>query len=80
MQGFLVYSFRVIDSKNLSYSIIVDPTSNIILYQSQGHAIKFGYFGMMTGHGHMKGGFKHGGQGWSKHTLGNSATPSSGTQ
>ncbi|MDE2589325.1 MAG: hypothetical protein KGL95_06635 [Patescibacteria group bacterium] len=35
MQGFLAYSFRVIDGKNLSYSVIVDPTSNAILYQSQ---------------------------------------------
>ncbi len=80
MQGFLVYSFRVIDSKNLSYSVIVDPTSNVILYQSQGHAIKFGGFGIMMGHGHMKGSFTHGGQGWSKHAPSNSTSPSSGTQ
>ncbi len=79
MQGFLVYSFRVVDSKNLSYSVIVDPGNGTILYQSQGHAIKFGGFGIM-GHGFMKkGGFKHGGGQWSKHAPGNSTAPS-GTQ
>ncbi len=80
MQGFLVYSFRVVDSKNLSYTVIVDPGNGTILHQSQGHAIKFGGFGMM-GHSPMKkGGFKHGGGQWGKHAPGNSTAPSSGTQ
>jgi len=80
MQGFLVYSFRVVDSKNLSYSVIVDPGNGTILHQSQGHAIKFGGFGIM-GHGFSmkKGGFKHGGGQWGKHAPGNSTAPS-GTQ
>lgn len=86
MQGYLVYSFRVIDDKNTSYSVIVDPTNNTILYQSQGHAMTFGGFGMggfggmSMGHGPMKGGFNHGGQGWHKHAPSNSTAPSSGTQ
>ncbi|MGI0066201.1 MAG: PepSY domain-containing protein [Nitrosotalea sp.] len=81
MQGFLVYKFQVVDSNNRSYSVIVDPANGTILYQSQGHAFKFGGFGMMgQGHGSMKGGFKHGGQGWSKHVPTGSIAPSSGTQ
>ncbi|MGI0017930.1 MAG: hypothetical protein ACREA1_04425 [Nitrosotalea sp.] len=86
MQGFLVYSFTVIDDKNTSYSVIVDPTNNTILYQSQGHEMKFGGFGMMgqggmsMGHGQMKGGFNHGGQGLHKHTPSNGTASSSGTQ
>ncbi len=79
MQGFLVYSFRVVDSKNLSYSVIVDPGNGTILHQSQGHAIKFGGF-MMGHHTMKKGGFKHGGGQWGKHAPGNSTAPSSGTQ
>jgi hypothetical protein len=78
MQGYLVYSFRVIDDKNTMYIVIVDPSNSTILYQSQGH-MKFGGFGMMMGHGPMKGGFKHGIHGWNKHSS-NSTNTSSGTQ
>lgn len=82
MQGFLVYSLQVIDDKNISYTVIVDPGNGSILYQSQGHAIKFEGFGFggMAGHGSMKGGMNHGGQGWHKHAPSNSTTTSSGTQ
>ena len=85
MQGYLVYSFNVIDDKNTSYVVVVDPTNNTILYQSQGHAMKFGGFGMgfggmSMGHGQMKGGFNHGGQGWHKHAPSNGTSTSSGTQ
>lgn len=87
MQGYLVYSFRVVDDKNTAYSVIVDPANNTILYQSQGHTMKFGGFamgfgGMQMGHGHgpMKGGFNHGGQGWHKHAPSNGTATSSGTQ
>jgi uncharacterized membrane protein YkoI len=79
MQGSLVYAFQVIDDKNMVYSVIVDPTGDgKVLYTSPGHAFHMGGFG---GHGGMKGGFKHGGQGWNKQPApSTSATPSSGLQ
>jgi uncharacterized membrane protein YkoI len=79
MQGSLVYAFQVIDDKNMVYSVIVDPSSGTVLYTSPGHAFHMGGFGM--GQGGMKGGFKHGGQGWNKQSApSTSTTPSSGTQ
>lgn len=82
MQGFLVFSFKVIDDKNTSYTVIVDPGNGSILYQSQGHTMKSGGFGFgaMAGHGPMKSGMNHGGQGWHKHAPSNSTTTSPGTQ
>ena len=32
MQGYLVYAFKVIDSNNKVYSVIVDPSSGAVLY------------------------------------------------
>jgi uncharacterized membrane protein YkoI len=75
MQGSLVYAFKVIDSNSKVYSVIVDPSSGAVLYVSSGHT--FHGFGM--GHeGGMKGGFKHGGQGWNKQSSG-SVAPSAST-
>jgi len=65
MQGSLVYAFQVIDGNNMVYSVIVDPSSGAILYTSPGHAFHMGSFGAGQAGG-MKGGFKHGGQGWNK--------------
>ncbi|MFZ0184800.1 MAG: PepSY domain-containing protein [Nitrosotalea sp.] len=48
MQGYLVYAFKVIDSNNKVYSVIVDPSSGAVLYASTGHT--FHGFGM-GGHG-----------------------------
>ena len=78
MQGSLVYAFQVIDGNNMVYFVIVDPSSGSILYTSPGHAFHMGGFG---GHEGMKGGFKHGGQGWSKPAPPSTdTTPSSGLQ
>ncbi|MDE1843647.1 MAG: PepSY domain-containing protein [Thaumarchaeota archaeon] len=46
MQGYIVYSFKVIDDKNMVYSVIVDPSTGSVLYQSQGHQFGMGGFGM----------------------------------
>ncbi len=73
MQGSLVYAFKVIDSNNMAYSVIVDPSSGSVLYASAGHAFHMGGFG---GHGGMNGGFKHG-QGWNKQAPSGNAAPSS---
>ena len=45
MQGSLVYVFKVIDSNNMVYSVIVDPSSGLVLYASAGHAFQMGGFG-----------------------------------
>ncbi len=59
MQGYVVYAFNVIDDKNMSYMVIVDPSNNTVLYTSPGHQMQFGgMFGM--GHGGMKHGFHKG--------------------
>ncbi|MHB8603349.1 MAG: hypothetical protein ACYC6W_05740 [Nitrosotalea sp.] len=57
--------------------MIVDPSSGSALYPSPGHAFHMGGFG--AGHEGMKGGFKHGRQGWSKPAPSTNTTPS-GTQ
>lgn len=60
-QGYVVYSFKVIDDKNMVYTVIVDPSSGAVLYKSQGHQFGMGGFGM--GHGFMKRGHV-GGYAW----------------
>jgi len=75
MQGSLVYSFKVIDNNNMAYSVIVDPSSGTVLYTSPGHAFHMGGFGAGQAGG-MKGGFKHGGQGWNKQAPSASTAPS----
>ena len=72
-QGFLVYAFRVIDDKNMVYSVIVDPGNGSVLYTSPGHAFSMGGFGM--GQGGMGYGHRMGGQGWN-HQNAPSAGPS----
>src|SRR5437867_8299371 len=37
IQGYLVYSFKVIDDKNMVYSVIVDAGTGQVLNTSQGH-------------------------------------------
>ncbi|MDE1724523.1 MAG: hypothetical protein KGH76_01330 [Thaumarchaeota archaeon] len=59
MQGYVVYAFNVIDDKNMSYMVIVDPSNNTVLYTSTGHQMQFGgMFGM--GHEGMNHGFHKG--------------------
>jgi uncharacterized membrane protein YkoI len=55
-QGYLVYAFKVIDDKNMVYSVIVDPSTGGVLNTSQGHSFQMGGFagqagGMKHGHG-----------------------------
>ncbi len=59
MQGYVVYAFKVIDDKNMTYFVIIDPADGKVLYTSTGHQMQFGgMFGM--GHeGMMKHGFHH---------------------
>ncbi|MDR3782677.1 MAG: PepSY domain-containing protein [Candidatus Nitrosotalea sp.] len=56
MQGSLVYAFKVIDDKNMAYSVIVDPSTGTVLYTSPGHAFHMGGFGIGQngGQGHNK--------------------------
>ncbi len=70
VQGSVVYSFKVIDDKNLAYSVIVDAGDGKVLYTSQGNTMNFGGFGM----GCHKGG--HGE--WNKQTPSGNTSPSSG--
>jgi uncharacterized membrane protein YkoI len=62
-QGFLVYTFKVIDDKNMIYSVIVDPADGKVLYTSPGHAFQMGGFGMGSERG-MKYGHHMGGHSW----------------
>jgi uncharacterized membrane protein YkoI len=76
IQGSVVYSFRVIDDKNLVYSVVVDPANGKILYTSQGHAMYFGGIGMRhfgMGH-HGKGNFR-----MNQHMWNSTQTPSGNT-
>ncbi len=73
-QGYVVYSFKVIDDKNMVYTVIVDPSSGAVLYKSPGHQFGMGGFGM--GHGSMRHGM--GGHTWNNAPSG-STTPSSDT-
>ncbi|MDE1844652.1 MAG: PepSY domain-containing protein [Thaumarchaeota archaeon] len=85
VQGFVVYSFKVIDDKNMVYSVIVDPANGTVLYTSPGHSFQLGGFGMgsfaMGGqHGTMKHRFHIGGNPQnSSPSAPGSTTPSSGS-
>jgi uncharacterized membrane protein YkoI len=76
MQGYVVYAFKVIDDKNLAYSVIIDPANGKVLYTSPGHQVNFGgMFGM--GHSGMKHGFHQRGQAPnSQQTPGSTIAPS----
>jgi|SRR5579872_2502480 len=51
VQGYVVYSFKVVDDKNMVYSVIVDPANGKVLYTSPGHQFGMGGFGMGGQHG-----------------------------
>lgn len=54
-QGYIVYSFQVIDDKNMVYSVIVDAANGSVLYKSDGHQAGIGGLGGFgMGHGGMK--------------------------
>ena len=80
-QGYVVYSFKVIDDKNMVYSVIVDPANDKVLYTSPGHQFGMGGFAMGGQSGMMKHKFHMGGnpQSSSPSTPG-TTTPSSGSQ
>ena len=75
-QGYVVYSFKVIDDKNLVYSVIVDPANDKVLYTSTGHSFQLGGFGMgqrLAMHGQV------GSHAWNSQKVpSGSTTPSSG--
>ncbi len=50
-QGYVVYSFQVVDDKNMVYTVIVDPANDKVLYTSSGHQFGMGGFGMGGQHG-----------------------------
>jgi len=60
-QGYVVYSFQVVDDKNMVYSVIVDPANDKVLYTSPGHQFGMGGFEMRGQHGMMKHKFHMGG-------------------
>ena len=81
-QGYVVYSFQVVDDKNMVYSVIVDPANDKVLYTSTGHQFGMGGFGMGGQHGMMmKHKFHMGGnpQNSAPTTPGTTTTPSSGS-
>ncbi|HEX5458285.1 MAG TPA: hypothetical protein VFX64_07890 [Candidatus Nitrosotalea sp.] len=81
-QGYVVYSFQVIDDKNMVYSVIVDPANDKVLYTSPGHQFGMGSFGMGGQHGMvMKHKFHMGNspQNSSPTAPGSTTTPSSGS-
>ena len=61
VQGYVVYSFKVVDDKNMVYSVIVDPAKDKVLYTSPGHQFGMGGFGMGGQYGMMKHRFHMGG-------------------
>jgi hypothetical protein len=71
VQGSLVYSFKVIDAKNMVYTVIIDPANGSVLYTSPGHQFGMGGFG-----GHA---MKHGGHAWGAKAPSGSADPSTTT-
>jgi hypothetical protein len=82
VQGYVVYSFQVVDDKNMVYSVIVDPANDKVLYTSTGHQFGMGGFGMGGQHGMMmKHKFHMGGnpQNLAPTTPGTTTTPSSGS-
>ena len=82
VQGYVVYSFQVVDDKNMVYSVIVDPANDKVLYTSTGHQFGMDGFGMGGQHGMMmKHKFHMGGnpQNSAPTTPGTTTTPSSGS-
>jgi uncharacterized membrane protein YkoI len=80
VQGYVVYSFQVIDDKNMVYSVIVDPANGKVLYTSSGHQFEMGYFAMGGQRGMMmkhKFHMENNPQDSSPSTPGSSTTPSS---
>ena len=75
-QGYVVYNFKVIDDKNMVYTVIVDPSSGTVLYKSTGRQFGMGEFGM--DHGHMMHGHM-GEQAWNSKAPSGNTTPSSDT-
>jgi uncharacterized membrane protein YkoI len=76
VQGFVVYSFKVIDDKNMVYFVIVDPANGKVLYTSPGHSFQLGGFGMGHARTMMHG--QMGGHAWnSQKASSGSTTPSS---
>ena len=78
VQGYLVYSFKVIDDKNMVYSVIVDPAKGTVLYTSQGHQFQMGGFGGMNHFGGMKHKFHMGAYSQNQQPPTTHTTPSSG--
>ena len=76
-QGYLVYTFKVIDNNNMVYSVIVDPSSGKVLYTSPGHLFQMGGFGIGQPGG-MKRGHHMGGNAWHSQNApsGSTTTPS----
>ena len=72
-QGYLVYDFKVIDDKNMIYSVIVDPSTGAVLNTSQGHSFQMGGF---AGHGSMKHGHGMGANTWKNKAPSVGTTPS----
>lgn len=72
-QGYLVYAFKVIDDKNMVYSVIVNPSDGKVLYTSPGHSFQMGGFGMGQA-GSVKRGHHMGGNAWNSQKA-----PSGGT-
>ncbi len=81
-QGYVVYSFQVVDDKNMVYSVIVDPANDKVLYTSPGHQFGMGGFEMRGQHGMMmKHKFHMGGNPQnSTPSAPGTTTPSSGSQ
>lgn len=80
VQGYVVYSFQVVDDKNMVYSVIVDPANDKVLYTSPGHQFGMGGFGMGGEHGMMKHKFHMGGNPQnSAPSAPGTTTPSSGS-
>lgn len=80
VQGYVVYSFQVVDDKNMVYSVIVDPANDKVLYTSPGHQFGMGGFGMGGEHGMMKHRFHMGGNPQnSAPSAPGTTTPSSGS-
>lgn len=80
VQGYVVYSFQVVDDKNMVYSVIVDPANDKVLYTSTGHQFGMGGFGMGGEHGMMKHKFHMGGNPQnSAPSAPGTTTPSSGS-
>jgi len=73
VQGYLVYAFKVIDDKNMVYTVIVDPSIGKALYTSAGHSFQMGGFGMGP-QGAMMHGHHMGGNAWNSQKAPSGAT------